>query len=381
MSAQQKCGSNPAPSRNAQAVEREFTFDVLRHFVTGAPKPDVPDHLDWDRLERIVDSNKLTPIFRHALDAGQIPPPTLEHWDRTTIRTVLENTRIARAAAKMFSIFAEVGIPAVALRGLTLAHTVYPDAALRPMRDVDILVPSSAGKLIPGLMMSHRLKPERILRSQFVYRIDGATFEIHWRLLTPKRYRFATGFEQWLDSRRIVEMPQGTISCLAPDNEILGLVTHAFIHHELGELLSLVDIALMMTHSKVDWPYIDAWYRKAFLTNMFQFTFAFVNHLFDLGMETRPKMFVRTSPHRAANLFEAYTAPLFGEDALLHYLRRKRNLVYAAEPLPTKMMQLLRFFTADEIRPLGRIVRRRRFSREDRNEDRPTSGEYGTLRT
>ncbi len=330
-------------------TERNFLCKVLRSFITGTNHPDIYEHLNWGRLGKIVSRNGLAPILHFLLNADpEIPQDILRNWRHISIRVLLKYRRSLRATVKLFSILEEEKISAVTLRGMALAQWIYPNPALRPMADVDILVKPDVRHTIVDRLGKYGLLPVKILRSQFVYEIDNTFFEIHWSFLTPKRYRRAADFDNWIDSRRTINTVEGKIYCLTPENEFLNVISHAFIHHELDSLLKLVDIALLSREKDMDWEYIHTWCKRASMMRLFCFTLAFGDYLFDLSLKNKCTQFGAKLPRQEDKVFEAYSSRLFEDDLWINFVRRKKNLLFIAERPIVKLKQLLRLLSLDE---------------------------------
>jgi hypothetical protein len=224
------------------------------------------------------------------------------------------------------------------------------------MRDVDILIyPRDRGKL-KNVLDSRGYAVDRRLRSQFVYTIDKIIFEIHWSFLTAKRYRTAIDAASLIDSRVARKTNEGLIFCLPKEHELISVVAHAFVHHELDSLMPLIDLGLLMTDPDLDWDFIVDWCRERRLTNLFLFTLAFANRLLRLNQEKILLGFNRKLPDDIADTFEAYTAAIWGRYTLRSRFLRLKTLFYVAEPPFTKFRQLLRLIHPQEFRTFRRLL-------------------------
>lgn len=354
----------------AESLECKFTRDVLRCFVVHCPEElKIPDQLDWDRLAHVVLHYNLGSIFAYVLNSDSVPAGLRNSWNEWRMRCLFSNIRSLKTACKLFSTLEKAGISAVGLRGLTLSHFSYPDPGLRPMRDVDILIAPSDRHRIVDLMKSQGFIPAQILRTQFVYHIDGTIFEVHWSLLNIKRYRSAVDSEAFVKSRRKIPTPEGSVYCLSKEKELLGLVAHAFVHHELDRILQIVDIALYMMRADIDWKYITSWCRQAHMTNIFLFTLTFVNYFFNLHLERRLEVFGQSLPQGTSKTFESYIVRLFDRDTIFDHLRRKKNLFFVAEQPIVKLKQALRLIAPDEVRDLLQLLAKGELSRIGRCEN------------
>jgi hypothetical protein len=329
--------------------EADMICSAIGSFVKKVKPPPLPSGLDWPRLERIGGRNSVMPILLSILDNSQVPKDMVRRWRQLSVGAELFYQRAKKAAIKVCRIFEEEGIPAVVLRGMALTQSVYADPALRPMVDVDILVPESVRQVLPQIMKKQGFVAKLTLRSQFVYRIDGVVFEIHWSLLTPKRYRNIVDSATWLESRRLIRTDDGALYCLSPENELLELVCHSFIHHEVNNLLQLLDIALVSNLNALDWDYLVSWCRDASVTRLFFFTVGLADQLFKLGLRERLDEVGVAMPSLCKDMLDAYRASLFGADTRWQFMRRKANLLRVAESPMVKLRQAVRFFSVEEL--------------------------------
>lgn len=325
-----------------------YLCKLLHRFIRPGVSPLLPDKLDWNQFEYIAARNGLIPIVYSILKDTTVPVEKLLNWRHVSIQTIANNTRALNAATKLFAILENEGIPAVAMRGLALTQLVYADSMLRPMVDVDLLIPSRTRDYIVQRLRTHGLVPKQIFRSQFVYEIESTRFEIHWSFLTPKRYRSQI-YDVWTENRIPLNTEYGMIYCLSPENELINLICHAFIHHELDTLLKLVDISLVANSAKLDWRYILRWFEETEMTRILYITLGFIDFLFDFEFLKRFPYDVIDLPLNSDKYFQAYAAHLFSTDNVLYALRRKKVLMFVAKKPSIKLKQLIRLISKDQI--------------------------------
>jgi hypothetical protein len=334
--------------------EVDYLCGVLSSFIkkTGPP---VPAHnLAWPDFEKLAARNLVMPIVYYAIRNSSLPHEFNQRWNQQAIGIELHHARARAATLHLCQILESEGIPSVLLRGMALAQWLYPSPALRPMVDVDILVTPMARHALPAILKKRGLSPVLVLRSQFVYKIDEVVFEIHWSFLTPKRYRDTVDAAEWLASRKPLTGWDGMAFSLSPENELIELVCHSFIHHELDGLLSLVDIGLVACLDGLDWRYISDWCEEHSVGRLFWFTIAFVDNLFSLELLQKIELAGMRCPLIQKRTLDAYCAPLFAKDARKHFVQRKLNLLHMAETPMIKLRQAVRLFNVDQ---LGRLVR------------------------
>ncbi len=97
---------------------------------------------DWAPVLRAAEQNSLSPLLYQHLSSAEIalPTPVKRELLGGFLQHGRSNETRAAALAEMLSALEQDGIRALVLKGAALAHTVYPQPGLRPMRDLDLLV-------------------------------------------------------------------------------------------------------------------------------------------------------------------------------------------------------------------------------------------------
>lgn len=143
-------------------------------------------------------------------------------------------------------------IEAIPLKGLHLAHALYPSPGLRDMGDLDLLVRRSALRdadaALRRLGYAPEIEPELLGGSTLnavEYWRDGAMpVHLHWHVTNASLPHFMVRIdadELWRDARGGV---------LAPHHLLVTLCEHA-LKHSFAELIHLTDIEL--ASRGVDW--------------------------------------------------------------------------------------------------------------------------------
>jgi len=332
---------------------RHFLVLLLRNFVLGTSCDHEPGSTDWERFDRILRHNNVTNICFHTLGDHGIPPPYLDRWKSNFTATLVRYSQLLKAAVELFSILEELGIPAVGLRGISLANWLYPQPAFRPMQDLDILVSAGDKDSLIASLEKFDLHPNRVCRSQLHYRVFDVKVELHLSFLTTKRYREQLESRALVETRRPVDTPGGRIWCLTPENELITLILHGFIHHQFDRLIQLVDVALVALRPDLDWDHIAGVCEQASLSRLVSFGLSYADRLFDLGLFLDRSIETRFVQGCTPELHDAYLAPLLGMDSRLFFLRRLGNQLAVAERPLVKLQQLLRFIDTRTFRRLA----------------------------
>lgn len=239
---------------------------------------------DWDQLLRMARQHRLEPLL---------------HWQLTRVRTELPIPRaigaefaarakhstvrslvLQRELILIHRLLGAAGIPYQAMKGAFLALHAYPQPALRPMRDLDILVPrSDALRAFEVLCAGGLVRPERyrgtpeaqIMVHKHLPPLMSASgqvmVEVHARL-----HDMATGVNKcpladpsddpdyW--QRGIRRTTGREALCFpSPTDLLLTLIVHAALDHRFSNgPLILSDIAYLLATEPIDW---DAFWWRA----------------------------------------------------------------------------------------------------------------------
>jgi hypothetical protein len=97
---------------------------------------------DWGALVRAAEAHGLAPLVYTQVAARRVVVPrgALRSLQGLFVRHREASAVRSRALLQILTAFDDSGIECLVLKGAALAHLVYPEAALRPMGDLDLLV-------------------------------------------------------------------------------------------------------------------------------------------------------------------------------------------------------------------------------------------------
>jgi hypothetical protein len=157
--------------------------------------------VDWERFLRVLTRQRVTGLARAALrSAGVAPPPAADQ--RLTALAQAGAARglaLAAEALRLSRLLDAEGVPALFIKGATLAQLAYGSQVLKSARDVDLLVaPGDAARAF-GLLKREGyivaapagdLSPAQfdlVLRLhkdlELFHAARGLNLELHWRLI------------------------------------------------------------------------------------------------------------------------------------------------------------------------------------------------------
>ena len=241
----------------------------------------------WPRIAALAAAQRLEPLLAWQADHGAWPVPyTIAAAWRAARRDAAIAALAQQAALRLaLARLGEAGIAAVALKGVALAWRHYPEAALRPMRDIDLLVPEAraieafavlaAAGFVPDTddpaTLSQALVDDHQLPAQYHHALR-VTIELHHRLGDPPQrrgYRVPQIDPAGVLARAVaVECGGAMVPCPAPQDLATHLIVHALYGHRLdcGPLV-LADLHFLALGDAVNWAALrnqaerDGWAR------------------------------------------------------------------------------------------------------------------------
>jgi hypothetical protein len=156
-----------------------------------------------------------------------------------------------------------VGLPVIVLKGPVLAETVYPEPALRPFSDLDLLVRPADRLAMDALLRDlglRRVADEHTWEFDIAW--DGATLyeapggvrvDLHWSLLTEPRFAWSPGAQAEVWGRAVPVTVAGETGLqLGREDLVLHLAAHLAVHHSLAGTLRYWDVALVLERAGAD---------------------------------------------------------------------------------------------------------------------------------
>lgn len=235
------------------------------------------DEGDWDAMLDMARQHRLLPMLHWQLsrDRKALPVPEAvrarlaEGFRRTTLRSLV----LQRELLQVHRILDRAGIPYVALKGAWLAFFAYPQPGLRPLRDLDLLVPKDRALEANRILIDGGYEPlgDCLGSPDAVLEHDRhfpplqspsgrITIELHVRLGYPRAEELFSDLspEAAADGGgRIATaiLANEELKYQTPTELLLHLIVHAVYDHQFnnGPLL-LSDIVYLLQARPVDWP-------------------------------------------------------------------------------------------------------------------------------
>ncbi len=238
---------------------------------TAIGGPDAQRESLWRDLVHAAAAHGLGPLLLWRLQQQGIRPadyavlaPLAEERTRTAVHYMLATA----AQAQMQAALESAGIPCIWLKGIVLAQSVYPSPELRPMADVDALVPYAQRQeaLAVAQQLGYAQESPQLFDGReglkHHYHLASRTLrplklELHFRLLGDFDRILTVEDLSWFWHHRIeIERDGRQFYALRPEAHLLYLCGHAVLQHGEADLrlLRYYDLhALIAQTPSMDW--------------------------------------------------------------------------------------------------------------------------------
>jgi len=295
----------------------------------------------WDWIVQAPAFASLLPLIHCSIPHTALPlsEAARERCAQAYYRTVARNTLLYQELASILEALSDAEIPVVVLKGAALASTLYPSIGLRPMGDIDLLVPQArlpeALACLKALGYSELIPAMAPGLNRIVGRhvgLDGGRdiplhVEVHWTLAAGEHDRHAPSMawfwrqtEEWKlegggwKGESILRSPSSVFQ-LTPTAHLLYLAAHLALQHGVAQAQPIwfydLDLLVRRQGDRLDW---DELLRRAQ-----EFRWAAALHAALQGAQDRfgtplPQGFLdalaEASDHRAVHLVERKADPL-----------------------------------------------------------------------
>ena len=223
--------------------------------------------LHWNLiLERAAEHGVSPLLYRNLRRLGfpGVPAEVRTELESFFRMNALWNTLLANELARVLRLLNEAAVPAIPLKGIPLAESLYGDSSLRVCADIDILVPRQGVAQAFQLILAAGYRAEFtepffadvLFRSEKEYslvRREGQgsyLLELHWELMWGAPMDREATEDLWAEAqpKPVFGVPAYRLS---PEWEFLYLAAHA-ARHRWQTLKWLVDVHELCSHDEID---------------------------------------------------------------------------------------------------------------------------------
>ena len=221
--------------------------------------------VEWDRFLALANRNNVAPLVAARLGAeaaAYLPPHLARALELSYQVNALRSNHLAGCAAEIAGAFASNDVPAIAIKGPTLAIAAYGDVALRVFGDLDFMVRSAdlprANEMLMRIGYSSPTYFAEAVESRFFADVsldfsrEDSVVDLHWQL-SPSYFPFAPESEQVWDRSSEMDLLGRRVRVLGPAESILFQACHGS-KHGWRTLAQICDFArLLATARPVNW--------------------------------------------------------------------------------------------------------------------------------
>lgn len=223
--------------------------------------------LHWRRLCRIaLDAQAVPVLWRRIMALGHVPSPASAQLQQLAMVAEFRLLRLRQRLYQSLDVLDAANVPTILLKGAGVAHSAYPEFALRPMRDIDLLVdPTHAARAAAALRdvgwnpKGGSMQAPIYAGLQHLPPFDDAAgtdigLDLHTQLLVegaPFRLPPSTVWAR----ARTVSRPGGQALVPDPGHQLLHACIHFAWQHMMGGTgwRTFRDVAAIAATGEVDW--------------------------------------------------------------------------------------------------------------------------------
>jgi hypothetical protein len=208
----------------------------------------------------LVLAQDLGALWHHTLQSASLlnslPPATIEALREARMAAAMGYLAQRAALDELDRLFDSAGIRWVAIKGSHVRELAYPDPALRPASDIDILIaPADRRRAVQAMLdagYSVHAEPANISHEATFSR-GVVDLDLHWHMLRPGRTRVDLT-DELLERRQRIGSQWG----LSDSDTLFLMLTHpAFAKYVCSPNMGLgrvADFLLWIQKREIDWP-------------------------------------------------------------------------------------------------------------------------------
>jgi hypothetical protein len=230
---------------------------------TAAPLPAPLPAPQWDAFVAVAVEERLAGLLLAAVQAGYLPVTGEQRAqvERNHTAAMVHALRLERRSVQLLGVLDAAGVPTRLLKGSAFAHLDYPDPALRPFADIDVLVPGPRLDRAVAVLAEHGFVPGQAqLRPGFAARFgkgvglvgdDGTQVDVH-RTLAHGSFGLTVVLDDLWRPAATLRLGGRDVAVLDAESRLLHAAIHAVLGSRPARLLPLRDLAQVAAGGSVD---------------------------------------------------------------------------------------------------------------------------------
>lgn len=253
-------------------------------------------NLDWEYIVENAIHHRIAPLlyynFKKVSD-DLVPPKVMKELRETYTEARAHNILATCGLIEILEAFLDAKIKVIVLKGMALAETVYPDMALRPFSDLDLLIFKEDLRKIEAklsqfgydLFRDYRLGFAQQFGSRLTYiKENEVSIDLHWHIADLPYSKYIPISSFWENAISVnIEGVETLI--LSPEDMLIHLCLH-FSGHHYSELFWLVDISetIYCYSETIDWGLLLEKIRRYRIHSLMRYILRLVKELFEPPM-------------------------------------------------------------------------------------------------
>jgi hypothetical protein len=220
-------------------------------------------HIDLDRIDH--DSSRLLPLLYKNLSSLGMEDPLIDRFRGSHKKAWYKNQVLLHHMSILLHLLEDKGIRTMILKGAPLTLLYYPDYGLRPMEDIDVMVPVEKALEASNLLIEWGWKPRfpsREMKHEIYFSCrhahgfeddTGKFIDLHWHALYECSYSHAD--DSYWDAAVLVKIDDGlTTLTLCPADLLLHTIVHGIRWNPQPLLRWVADVMMIINSGKeIDW--------------------------------------------------------------------------------------------------------------------------------
>lgn len=285
------------------ADEQVLVQYIRAEFLPDNAGPLLPSvvHTNWHAVAEKAQAHRLEPLLYAALKArdllSKLPEDVAEDLRTAYFRSYVANWFAYAELSCLLDCFNREQIPAVLLKGCALGELLYSDIGLRPMVDLDVLVPEMEVPHVSALLAQRGYLPsiepvdgfQQAFRNEQAFVRDSRLpieVDVHWHLTAGKYYSERIPVDWFWQRTMEFTTSNRSARVFLPEAQLLQLMTHLALHHSGEGLLWTLDIALLLARyqKQMKWNEVIEAARSFGLDQILQMTLTEIDRIWRVSI-------------------------------------------------------------------------------------------------
>lgn len=242
-------------------------------------------------------SYRLLPLLYRNMHLHGVNDPLMDRIKGLHRYTWVKNQLMFNHLSELIDAFQTAGIKTLVLKGAALIKLYYKDTGLRPMSDIDILVPFNQAEDAIRLLLAQEWIPYstyrvelskqyRLLRhGQAFKHARGDDLDLHWHVL-PTNFEEDADDDFWKGAVPLLFNKSRTLALNASD-QLLNVCVHGIVWNMLPSLRWVADaVFIFRGASEIEWDRIIDQAQKKQLVSYMRESLRFLQQAMEVSVPT-----------------------------------------------------------------------------------------------